>query len=152
LLVVFIRHGKAEPASKGKSDEERELTSEGIRSIEHLSKVLPVKPKRIYTSPLKRALQTAEILRKHLGGEIIVTEALSPKKASIESIKDLEIADNDILVGHSPSIEVIISKLIGGGLVKLKAGGAAGIELEKPEEGSGVLVFLLQPFLYESLR
>jgi len=151
VLIVFVRHGKAEPLSEKIKDEDRRLTDKGIDDIKALSSILEIKPKRIYTSPLKRAVQTAELLREHLGGDITKTDALAPEKASVETIKSLELSDGDILVGHSPSIERIVSEIIGGGNIKIKAGGAAGVEVESLDPGRGTLIFLIQPFLYEML-
>ncbi len=144
MIIVLIRHGKAEPP-EGKRDEERELTEHGKEQIKMLSKLLPVKPKRIFTSPLVRAVQTAEIISSLLGGEIIKEDRLRAENFSIDALKALRPEDCDFFVCHAPSVEKVVSSLIGGGNVKMRSGSAAGIELEDVSEGSGILRFLIPP-------
>ncbi len=150
MILVFIRHGKAETA-QGKPDELREFTLEGRRVIRCLTKLIPVKPSRIFTSPLKRAVQTAEILAEELGGNVIPAEELRPEKFSLESLKALSPSEGDFFVCHAPSVEKVISELIGGGSVKMRSGAAAGIELEDVSPGSGVLRFLVPPEVSERI-
>ena len=63
--IFLIRHGEI-PSNTinryaGRSDEE--LTDDGIRQVREVSKKLEAYPiKRLFTSPLRRAVQTAEIV------------------------------------------------------------------------------------------
>jgi len=143
MLLIFIRHGKAEPKTDGKPDKERELTEEGKADIEALAKILPTEPRKIFTSPYKRAIQTAEIIGKIWGVSIEVKEELSPENMSIEALKKIEISGGEIFVGHAPSIEVVVSKLIGGGNIHMSSGSAAIIEIEEIKESKGHLLALI---------
>lgn len=152
LKIMIFRHGEAEERRPGIPDEERRLTEKGRKDIEAVAKILPWKPSRVYTSPLIRAIETAKIVSKIYNVEVVVTHILKPEITSIESIKSLNLVDGVVLVGHSPSIEVLISSLIGGGSIKLKTGAVAGIELDGVCIGCGHLVFLIIPDIMYTIQ
>jgi len=145
MLLVFVRHGKAEEKKPGLPDEERALTREGAADVEAVAKLLPVKLSVIYTSPLRRALQTAEVLSRVHGAGVKVSAELHPAVLSLNALAKLVLQDSAALVGHAPSIEKVVSELIGGGNVKIGAGAAVGVEVLKVEKGGGVLEFLITP-------
>lgn len=79
--IYLIRHGQTvlnvERRALGQSD--IGLTDEGVEEVKRLAlhlKEQGVQPQRIYTSPLLRALRTAELLQSNLGGFIEEDEAL----------------------------------------------------------------------------
>lgn len=79
--VFIIRHGKTALNKEGKALglSDPELTDEGIEEVQSLMAHLKergVVPKRIYTSPLRRVLKTAEELQGGLGGIIEQSLAL----------------------------------------------------------------------------
>lgn len=143
-MLYFMRHGRAEK-KPGIADEDRRLTDEGRVDVEYVARILPVRPPIIYSSPLRRARETAEIVAGIHGSRLIIVEELAPGKASLEALKSIEIADNVLFVGHAPSIEEVVSELIGGGNIKLEAGAIAGVEVEVFEKGKGRLVLLVTP-------
>ena len=140
-----MRHGKAEERKPGQSDEERRLTDEGRQDVELIARLMPYKPSVVYTSPIRRAVETGEIVSRIWSVELRVVEELHPQLLSLDSLKRVSLTDNAVLVGHAPGIEKLLSSLIGGGSIKLKAGAAAGIELERVEEGKAVLLFIITP-------
>jgi len=140
-----MRHGRAEEKKPGMSDEERHLTSEGREDVMLVSKLLPVRPSIVYSSPLVRAIETAEIVAGTHEATIKIVDELRPELTSLESIAKLKPQDLALFVGHAPSIERVISELIGGGNVKLKAGAVAGVELSELDRGKGVLRFIITP-------
>ncbi len=145
MLLFIARHGKAEEKKPGQSDEERRLTDEGRRDVELVARLLPSRPSIVFTSPLRRAIETAEIIARVWSIKFRVLEELHPQLLSLEKLKRIEIPDSAVLVGHAPSIENLLSELIGGGKIKLKAGTIAGLELERLEPGNAVLRFVLIP-------
>ncbi len=142
-----MRHGKAEPKKPGLSDFDRELTDEGRKDVEAVAKLIPVLPEVIYTSPLKRAVQTASIVSKVMGG-VGVREAwlLEPEEASLSGLRDLSAGvGSTLFVGHAPSVNELASALIGGGRIKMPAGSAVGIEASEIDLGGGTLKFFVTP-------
>lgn len=80
MKIYFVRHGESvanllhEFSNRGFK---HGLTERGVQQAEQLAQGLHTIPfARIYTSPLKRAFQTAEILGKQLHCSIEITQAL----------------------------------------------------------------------------
>ena len=151
MLLLVMRHGKAEPKKPGLRDEERRLTDEGRSDVEYVAKILPNKPSRILCSPMVRAKETAEIVAKVHGVKYEVVRELLPENVSVDSLGKLVTEENTLLIGHAPSIEDFISELIGGGRVKMKAGAVAGLDVEEFKRGGAKLVYLITPQIARKL-
>ena len=145
--LIFFRHGLADWPDWPKPDDERPLTREG-REITHQVATylarLRVKPRKILTSPLPRASQTAEIVAEHLKAPIEVTRKLS-KSFSLQKLKELLAgeAETVMLVGHEPNFSRVI-KALTGGEVKLRKSGVARLTID-PDAMQGRLDWLLAP-------
>jgi len=142
VLVVFFRHGRAVSKEEAGSDENRWLTPRGRCEVEAVARLLPVKPLVVYTSPLRRARETASIISSIHGSEVRVLERLAPG-ADLGVLKEVELVDGVVLVGHNPDLEEMVEALTGG-RVKLSAGAAAGVDVDE-SLASGTLVFLVPP-------
>jgi len=86
LELVFLRHGETDSNKKetylGWTD--TDLNEEGIRQAQCAKqKLLDAKFDFIYSSPLKRAVQTARVLAKGLNTEIIVDNSLKERNFGI---------------------------------------------------------------------
>lgn len=106
----------------------------------------------IVSSPYKRALDTARILKAEWGTrkEISVLDKLSPGHTPTQAITGVDTSvrgDTIALVGHEPDLGVLAAWLIGAKTpLPFKKGGAARIDLEslsKPREGQ--LIWLATP-------
>ena len=148
---MFMRHGKAVSKEEaGGIDEDRWLSSEGRKQVEEVAKLLPQKPSRIYTSPLRRAVETAEIVSKIHGGiEIVKTEILKPGAFICRGLARFDPEPGSILIGHSPNIEEVVSCIVCGGRIKLAAGAVAVVEVRELEYCKGVLVEIIHPRIAE---
>lgn len=159
MRVYFIRHAIAVPhdAPGVVDDAARELTREGIakmrRQVRGLAK-LKVHLDRLYTSPLVRARQTADIVADELGmtGNIRTMPALGPVGNFDRMIEQLAAHPSlqDVgLVGHRPSLMEMATRLISGlgtPVLQMKKGGVACVEvadLHAPVRGE--LLWLLTP-------
>jgi phosphohistidine phosphatase len=149
--LVLLRHGIAEDAGAGQTDEARALTPEGHARMKQiaigLERAFP-RVHTIYASPLLRAQQTAMWVAKayHLETKIETTEALVPS-ASPRALTELLRSQTDgriIVVGHEPNLSTNLLALIRAeehALVELKKGGAACVRLNGA--GMGVLQWMM---------
>ncbi|NMO13324.1 histidine phosphatase [Pyxidicoccus fallax] len=109
LPLLLVRHAVAED-SHVLGDEARALTSEGRAAFRHharrLARLTPLTG--IVTSPLVRAVQTAELLAEAFGlSSVEVHPALLPRKGAHKRILKLarQLGPGWALVGHNPSLE-----------------------------------------------
>lgn len=156
MILYFLRHGRTEHHSDG-PDAQRELTKRGRQELEGagaLWKRLKLRPEVIITSPLVRAVQTAEIARAALdvknGSK--TDDRLSPGAtwaAMGQAMADHHQAARVMFVGHNPDFESAVEMLSGGAAIRLRPGGVACVEFPGvPEPGQGEIAWLLDPDLY----
>ncbi len=155
MIIYFLRHGLAgDPEQWQGDDSERPLTKKGKKHMKESANTfnwLSVAPDIIITSPLVRALQTAEITAKELGykkEDLVVDERLSPgfnPEKLAEIIQEHPDAQSLMVVGHEPDFSSTISALIGGGEVMIKKGGLARVDLEQNNPPKGTLTWVLPP-------
>lgn len=158
-FIVLLRHGLAEDAVEGKSDEERELTSEGHAQMKQIAKGLErafPKALAIYSSPLTRAKQTALWVSKGYRSRVKVTtvDALRPGATTAELRDFVEQVQERraIIVGHEPSLSTIAMTLIGiptGQPLELMKGGCYGVRVHG--DGRAGLEWLLSPRILRKL-
>lgn len=157
MQLYFFRHALAEIASAGQTDAERKLTQEGIdrtRQSARLLKLLDLTPIKLYTSPLVRAKQTADILGHTLEIPIDVRKELAPGfnlAALTALVSDLAPDDSLMLVGHEPDFSRTISTLTGGSEIVMKKGGLARVDITSTQPLSGELVWLIAPKVFQKL-
>jgi phosphohistidine phosphatase len=156
MKLVLIRHGIAEKKGSDKPDEERRLTDEGnqkMRTIARgLARLLPG-AEAIYSSPLVRAVETAQWVARAYGGKLTVetTAALKPG-AGAEAFRELlrtSRAECAFFVGHEPDLTALmldLARMSSQGELELKKGGCYGLEVEN---GAGTLIFMLTPSMLQ---
>jgi phosphohistidine phosphatase len=158
MKLYFVRHATA--ARKGtwsKDDDLRPLTRVGRArfrtAVESLISAGALSPDRILTSPLVRAVQTAAILDKALGGGVPIQEewrlghsfdmsdlrALLAQERGVRSLA---------IVGHNPSMCEVLSQLTGIGDLDLRKGAVALVEITDPKMPAGRLMWLAPPTLF----
>ena len=154
MILYFLRHGKA-GAPRASNDDERELSPKGARALRAAAPLwrrLNLRPDVVISSPLARALRTAEIFCEAMGGEPIVDDLLRPG-ASWGQLARAMAAHPDarrvMFVGHEPDLSSAIVQLTGAASVRMRKGGLACIEFYGvPEPGGGEIAWLLDPDLY----
>lgn len=132
MILTLLRHGKAaEREAWHGDDRDRPLTREGAVQARTAMRALAgvVQADEVWTSPWKRARQTAELaaelwdlpLTEHAW---LAGEACEP----IDWCRNLRAAGDVVLVGHEPDIGRLIAHLTGGRPMPLKKGGVAILE------------------------
>ena len=154
----FYRHGIAVPhGTAGVAEAERPLTPEGRKKTAQAAKGLQrldLGFDALYSSPLPRALQTAEILSEALRlGKPKILDALlpgTPARHLLEEVRSLS-AKSPLLVGHEPLLSAAVSTAVCGaakGSFELKKAGLALVELEK---SGSTLKLLLSPAVLRAI-
>ncbi len=153
MKLYFLRHGLAADRSEWEgSDYDRPLTSIGVadmRRTAHTIDYLQLELDLILSSPLKRALQTAQIVGRHLNmlDKVIEDKRLDTRfnMHELRSIlKEYDEVEDLMLVGHEPSLSTVIGRIIGGKVV-MKKGALARIDLTDESALKGELEWLLPP-------
>ena len=148
MQLYFLRHGEADWPGWTKPDDERPLTDFGKKEVRQVAKFLnrlKVRPDLIVTSPLPRALQTAEVAAEQLKTKLRQDEALEPGFGISELRTVLKRHRSKVLmvVGHEPDFSSLISALTGASL-KLSKAGVALVDID-PEAEEGRLLWLFPP-------
>lgn len=161
MLVLVVRHAQAaeQDASKYPDDSLRPLTKKGREIHAEVSRLLrkrKIIPEAIYTSPWKRAMQTAQIMTRELGKSLkprpIPSLADDPELGAIQNdMTGAEGLKTVALVGHEPWLSSLASLLLTGEPHRLSIdfpkSGMIGIETDAIQEGAGMLRFFLRPKL-----
>jgi phosphohistidine phosphatase len=163
MNLYLLRHGIAEEGQAGANDANRALTAEGRRKLRQVLTAAcdaKVSLDLILSSPLKRALQTAEVARKTLKykGDIVKTKSLEPG-ASVQQVWD-EIRDHRdksflMMVGHNPLFSQLAAYLLGSPDIQVdfKKGGLMKISFEHfPPVPCGVLCWYITAKAVSKLR
>ncbi len=160
MKLLIVRHAAAEErrawAKVSDDDGLRPLTKDGRHKFARAAKGLRRlvhKLDLIVTSPLTRAIETAELLADEFGETQIVRRAeLSASKRPQSIIKWLAShapGATIALVGHDPSLPILASWLLTGlhePVIDLGKGGACLIEFsDLPGPGGGRLKWLATP-------
>lgn len=158
MNLFLIRHGEAADKKAGQSDSERSLTEEGSKVLNSAAKnwkeFIPHFD-YLVSSELKRAIQTAEIIRNvyNIKEKVHVDKRLNPG-SNTEDIIDIanELSGENIaLFGHEPDFSEHTSLFISsaGANVEFKKGAIAKITFHsKARIGAGVLQFLIPPKVF----
>jgi phosphohistidine phosphatase len=158
MQLYLLRHGIAEDAGPRTPDAKRELTEKGrskLAAVLTLAHRAEVEPELVLSSPLVRAVQTAEMARDILGVEapieqtaLLVPEG-SPQKVW-EELRGLRNLDVVLLAGHEPLLSSLGAWLLGVPELQIHMSKAALVSIElKTVHGSphGILNWMITPKL-----
>ena len=156
MILYIVRHGiavdRADPNSP--PDPERPLTARGVKKTRLAAlgaAKLGIRPDAFITSPLIRAVQTAEIFAEALGfapGRIRTSDELKPTANPAEFLKELSRfkVKEVMCFGHAPHLDTLMAQLAGarGVFTSLKKAGIACFE-RRGAQGRWELVWLMTP-------
>lgn len=150
MLVMFFRHGIAEAHGPDGSDATRRLTCSGAKKTREaaagLARFAHV-PEVILTSPLTRAVQTADIVGAtfDLRPQIDDVLAYGPAEAVLQMLSQR--SENTVmLIGHEPTLSQCVERICtrgAEGFVQMKKAGCACVSYEPGREGR--LLWLATP-------
>jgi len=154
--LYIVRHAiAAERGSEWPDDTKRPLTERGINRFKEVVKGLrrlDITVDEVFTSPLVRARQTAELLASGLEGKapVKVLDALAPGHTAASVMTQLaRVAKRRrvALVGHEPELGELAAYLIGAGrALAFKKGGICRIDLGSlTSKSAASLVWFLPP-------
>lgn len=153
--IYIVRHAIAEDVpSGGGGDAARALTPEGKQKMKEAAKGfarLEPEIERIFSSPLMRAKQTAEILAASLKKTVEEMKELAPGYSPAQVCEKLmtwKKGGNIMLVGHEPNCSELAAYLLEGSSgisIEFKKGAICLIEAESPRPGSGMLRYHFPP-------
>jgi len=120
MKIHLVRHAEAVERSPEIAEEHRYLTPKGRTRFREVAAILTktISPQLIITSPLVRAVQTADILAEQLGfsEELILSTEVGPG-FDIETLKKIIERYRDVtdiaLVGHEPDLGEVAGTLLG---------------------------------------
>jgi phosphohistidine phosphatase len=139
MKIVFVRHAAAVDRTSGISEESRYLTPEGRVFFRKTARTMlknSVDPSVILSSPLIRAVQTADILAETLSfcSPLVLRNELQPgfgMLALAGLLDEYRSAGELVLVGHEPDLSTIISFLLqSSGWFSLKKGAAVKLKID----------------------
>jgi phosphohistidine phosphatase len=140
MQVYLLRHGIAEEAALGGSDADRGLTPEGRSKLRETLRVAAeagAEPTLVLSSPLVRALQTAEIASQLLRykKEILQTDVLLPNSQPERVWDEIRVHRDEpglMLVGHDPLFSQLAAYLLGASALQVdfKKGAILRVDFE----------------------
>jgi phosphohistidine phosphatase len=119
VRIYLIRHGDAVPEEEAGSDRDRWLSPRGREATRLLGRLLrdnAVAPDMILSSPLPRAVQTAELLAASLDylGTVTALRCLEPAAHPRVAASAILAAGSAVLVvSHEPAISAIGAFVLG---------------------------------------
>jgi len=161
--LYLIRHAiAAERGEEWPDDDKRPLTDEGIARMRKAARGLArlgVPVDVVFTSPLARARQTAEIVVAVLDARpsIVAIDSLAPGASYAALMADLEKHGRKsrfVLVGHEPGLGELAGRLIGSRhAIEFKKGAIARIDLDQiPPGGPGHLRWFVTPRILRAIK
>jgi phosphohistidine phosphatase len=158
MKVYLVRHAIAEPRGPvWPDDRERPLTARGTARMREIAQRLAdrgVQVDRVWSSPLVRARQTADVLAPlwTTAGLIEIVPELGPghAPATVGGAVARRTIDGPVaLVGHEPGLGLLTAWMIGAqSPMAFKKGGVARVDFpDGIAAGAGLLVWLVTPKL-----
>lgn len=166
LNLYILRHASAGTRRLNpKLDVKRPLDKDGKRhclQLAHVLNAMNMSFDLIVSSPLKRCLQTAQLIGTEMGYEskILHAQALEPNAEYPQFqrlVHECRSYDNVLMVGHNPTLTFFLGQIIGQPVdgeasgvarVRLRKGSLARLTLER---GPAVLQWMLDPRIVRAL-
>ena len=141
MKIYLMRHCTAEPGHP--MDSSRKLTSVGRKEAAQMAAFLVADIGRVdivISSPFARAIETAEIMADALGSYVATTTLLEPDAKPPDAWAEIERIGQQsqyvLIVGHDPSINLLLAWLINGGSIRFEWGAIAHVAQKTMHRGT----------------
>ena len=165
MILYVVRHALAEDQTSG-GDEARRLTESGRDRTAKAAagmRAIGMECELILSSPLARALETAEIVASVFGDGLAlrVLPELATGVAPADAVAALAAygkASNLMVVGHEPQLSALVSILLAGAPgaihLRLRKGGCVALDLPASgiEPGAAELLWMMTQRQLRRLR
>ena len=168
MNLFILRHGKRRRSSAFNPllDVRRPLDKEGKKhclQLAYLLNAMKISFDLVVSSPLKRSLQTAQLVATETGYEakILISNALAPEASYAQFqrlLRECAAFENLLVVGHNPNITQFLGQLIGAAgangqeaavtRIRLRKGSLARVSLQR---GPAILQGLTDPRVVKAL-
>jgi len=156
MQIYLLRHGIAEDLRPGLRDFDRPLTPEGggkLRRVLERARASGATPGLILSSPLRRAVQTAQIAAEvlHYSGKILQSRALTPDASPAEAWSEIRACGEQpavLLASHEPLMSSLVAFLLESPTLLVDMKKAAMVRIDSERSGNspcGVLKWMLTP-------
>jgi phosphohistidine phosphatase len=123
VLLMVLRHGKAEKDAPTGRDADRPLANRGVRQADHIGELLVkaqaplMRPALILSSRAERAKHTATIVAEALGLAVTFEDAIALGNSTKDALSLVgtlaERGEPALIVGHNPQFEDLVGALTG---------------------------------------
>ena len=146
MEFIFMRHGKAQDRELGLPDGERRLTVKGSNRVREVARALAcgfvtVRNVQIWSSPLVRAKETADLLAMVLKVKKVMFHPAIASENLTELLHDLQNQPNTatiIIVGHEPYMGMWVTRMTKA-VVPFKIASVAAVKVTSLEPPEGKL-------------
>lgn len=156
MILDILRHANAEDRRSGVPDASRPLTAEGRDRLQRVLKrarSAGLRPTVILSSPLARAVETAEIVAAALKfeGEVKQIEALSPEatpQQTWDALRGYATEPEVLVAGHEPHLSRFTAYVLRAPFLEIdfKKCAMVRVRLDQLEKSPhGVLEWMLTP-------
>jgi phosphohistidine phosphatase len=160
MEIYLLRHGIAEDALPGQPDSDRALTNEGREKLRRVLKragAAGVAPSEILSSPLRRAVETADVAAEFLGykGKVVKTRALVPEASPHDTWDEIRSRQDQraiLLSSHEPLMSSLAAFLLDSPSlqVDMKKAALMRVDCERfSSQPRGVLKWMITPGVAE---
>ncbi|WP_394823772.1 phosphohistidine phosphatase SixA [Pendulispora albinea] len=156
MKLYVMRHGPAEDSAPSGRDDDRALTVAGRERVRQVARALIAEgevPRVILTSPLVRAVQTAEIVHTEcqLAAPIETRRELAMGARVLELVREVSAARRKrvMLIGHQPDLSGLIGELVG---LQINVEKAMVVSVRIKSEEAPRVRFVLDPKALQFLR
>lgn len=118
--LSLLRHAHSGLALPSEKDFDRRLDKNGVQQANKIARLAAshgYKPQQILCSTATRCRQTAEIFILNNGLDYEITTLQSLYNSSVETyineLLEQSTADNVMLIGHNPTLEILLLQLVG---------------------------------------